>query len=177
MTALTSGKAHDLMRVKRDSLGLIAYGLATKIPALGAAASGHVVKALHELLDGADDTARATRTQVQLHLVRVAEHLVASVAKKESKMLSTEQAARLMGCSRPYAAMLIDRNILAGGVTSAGGHRRVPEKSVLEWIEMQPKPGQRDTDYRAAARKAGMYAIPEKAYVETMKARRKKADA
>ena len=92
-------------------------------------------------------------------------------------MLSTQQAARLMGCSRPYAAMLIDRGILAGGVTSAGGHRRVPEKSVFAWIEMQPKQGRHDTDYRAAARKAGMYAIPEKAYVETMKARRMKSAA
>lgn len=177
MTAITRGQADDLMRVKRDSLGLVAYGLATKIPALGAAASGHVVKALHELLDGADDTARATRTQVQLHLVRVAERLVASVAKSESKMLSTEQAAKLMGCSRPYAAMLIDRGMLKGGVTSAGGHRRVSEQSVLDWIESQPKQDRRDIDYRGAARKAGMYDIPEKAYVKAINARRKKVNA
>ncbi len=177
MTAITRTSAHHLMRVKRDALGLIAHGLASKIPVLGVAASVDVVKALHELLDGADDTARATRTQVQLHLVRVAEQLVAAAAKSEAKMLSTEQAAKLMGCSRPYAAMLIDRNVLAGGVTSAGGHRRVPEKSVVEWIQNQPKPGKRDADYRAAARKAGMYDIPEKAYVNSMRARRKAADA
>ena len=180
MTALARTQTHDLMRVKRDSLGLIAHGLATRIPALGATASIDVVKALHDLLDGADDTARATRTQVQLHLVRVAEQLVAAAVKKEpkeSKMLSTEQAAKLMGCSRPYAAMLIDRHVLAGGVISAGGHRRIPERSVVEWIQSQPKPGKRDGDYRAAARTAGMYDIPEKAYVKTVKAGRKQVDA
>lgn len=160
-----------------DSLGLMAQGLARKIPLLGAAASVDVVKALHDLLDGADDTARATRTQVQLHLLRVAKQLVAAVAIKETRMLSTEQAAKLMGCSRPYAAMLIDRHVLAGGVTSAVGHRRVPEKSVIEWIQNQPKAGKRDIDYRAAARVAGMYDIPEIAYLKKMKTRRNRADA
>ena len=48
-------------------------------------------------------------------------------------LISTAQAAELLGYSRPYVAMLIDQNKLKGAIVSAGGHRRVSRAAVMEW--------------------------------------------
>ena len=83
-------------------------------------------------------------------------------------MLSTEDAAQMMGCSRPHVAMLIDSKKLGGAISTPGGHRRVPESAVRAWIkerEVASKPSV-DADYKSAAKEAGMYDIPEAAYIE-----------
>lgn len=98
---------------------------------------------------------------------------------KAVKMLSTEEAAQLMGCNRPYVAMLIDAEKLAGGVTSKGGHRKVPKSSVLQWIEATKAAKDAaagDKDYRKAAVDAGMYLIPDAEYVKVAKRSSRRAD-
>ena len=84
------------------------------------------------------------------------------VKRDDTDLLTTEQAAQLMGHSRPYVAMLIDANKLKGGSVSEVGHRRVPRSSVLAWIKKANKKNKAgDANYRAAALEAGMYDIPE----------------
>ncbi len=84
------------------------------------------------------------------------------VKRDDTDLLTTEQAAQLMGHSRPYVAMLIDANKLKGGSVSEVGHRRVPCSSVLAWIKKTNKKIKAgDANYRAAALEAGMYDIPE----------------
>ena len=84
------------------------------------------------------------------------------VKRDDTDLLTTEQAAQLMGHSRPYVAMLIDANKLKGGSVSEVGHRRVPRSSVIAWIKKTNKKNKAgDANYRAAALEAGMYDIPE----------------
>ena len=88
-------------------------------------------------------------------------------------MLSTEASARLMGCSRPHVAMLIDAQVLAGGIKNERGERMVPLASVERWIrEFKNTPG--DADYRKAGVEGGMYDIPDEVYSEhSLKSRRR----
>ena len=148
-----------------DPLLALAKALSGRIRKLKPVNTTTLLQVLHDALDGPDAAARQARTIMQLHLVRVSDRLLAGgpvAAQEDDPMLTTENAAQLMQCSRPYVAMLIDRGRLPGAVKSGGGHRRVPRSSVLAWIETHET---RDsTDYRAAARAAGMYEIPEKVY-------------
>lgn len=155
-----------------DTWATIGSRLAEKLDAWGQPLTSHqIARALHDLLDGQDQSARELRTAVQIHLAIVASESVASDVVPEGRnveMLSTEQAAQLMGCSRPYVAMLIDAEKLAGGITSKGGHRKVPKSSVLQWIaDKSARPT--DEDYRKAAADTGMYSIPDAEYVKAAK--------
>lgn len=159
---------------RMDSLVDVAEGLAIRIPSFKDKVS-EVVVALHEILDGADPVSIDTRTKVQMHLMQVANELLTGLPAKED-MLSTEEAAKLMSCSRPYVAMLVDRKRLAGAVKTAGGHRKIPRAAILAWIESNPPEKEVDSDYKAAARKAGMYDIPDETYIANL-ARSRKARA
>lgn len=160
-----------------DPLLALAKALAGRIRKLKPVNTTTLLQALHDALDGPDAAARQARTIMQLHLVRVSDRLLAGgpvAPHEDDPMLTTENAAQLMQCSRPYVAMLVDRGQLPGAVKSGGGHRRVPRSSVLAWIEAHET---RDsTDYRAAAKVAGMYEIPEKIYISVAGgAKRKRA--
>lgn len=159
-----------------DTLVSMASGLAEKLEALGQPTqSGLIARALHELLDGQDKSTKELRTAIQIHLAIIsngsaASYSVASGTNEE--MLSTEEAAQLMGCSRPYVAMLIDAEKLDGGVKSKGGHRKVPKSSVLQWIKATnaaKAAAAGDKDYRKAAADAGMYSMPDEVYVRAVK--------
>lgn len=170
MQAIVTEKPRALSRKKIDPLATVADQLAAKLPALGAQAQPNLLQALHDLLDGADEAARTSRTQLQIHLINVADHLISVQSRQPSsaqRMLSTEDAAQLMGCSRPYVAMLIDAKKLAGSVTTEGGHRRVPEASVRDWINSQQSANKvdPDSDYKSAARDAGMYKVSDADYL------------
>ena len=158
------GRLSGAMRM--DSLACVAEGLATRIPSIKGKVS-EIAIALHEILDGIDNDSIEARTKVQMHLVQVSNELLTGAPSKE-EMLSTEQAALLMKCSRPYVAMLVDRNRLAGAAKTPGGHRKIPRSSVLAWIESNPPIKDADADYKAAAREAGMYDIPEETYVKAL---------
>lgn len=155
-----------------DTWGAIASRLVEKLDGWGRpATSRQIAQALHDLLDGQDQSARDLRAAVQIHLAIVASGSAASDTVADSKseeMLSTEQAAQLMGCSRPYVAMLIDAEKLVGGIRSQGGHRKIPKSSVLQWIADKPVVTT-DKDYRKAAADAGMYFIPEADFVKASK--------
>lgn len=158
-------------RSKDDVLALIAEALVAKIPALNPGMQKEIASALHELLDGRDERARKARIGMQHHLIQVAEDLLSSGgagAEQSEKMLTTEQAAEWMDCSRPYVAMLIDNKKLAGATTTTGGHRRVPASSVRAWMKSRESQS-KDADYRAAGIDAGMYDVPEQAYVDAVK--------
>jgi excisionase family DNA binding protein len=183
MQSTLTDKPRAPNRKKVDPLALVADQLAARLPELGVRAQPHLLQALHDLLDGADEVARASRTQLQIHLVKVADHLISTPSSQPSasqRMLSTEDAAQMMGCSRPYVAMLIDAQKLAGSVTTEGGHRRVPEASVRDWINSQQfasKAGA-DSDYKSAARDAGMYKVSDTDYrAAANKIRRRKRGA
>jgi len=150
-----------------DPLLAIGLGLAEKLAALGQQSKSSVLAfALHELLDGQDEAAKALRLAMQIHLARVSNAVAKPARVEHAEMLSTEAAARLMGCSRPYVAMLIDAEKLAGGVKSEGGHRKVPKASVLAWIAAASEAASCDKDYRKAATDAGLYSTSDKDYVK-----------
>jgi excisionase family DNA binding protein len=143
--------------------------LAEKLTAWGQpAAPALIERALRDLLDGQDQSTKQLRTAIQIHLA-IMSNAGTSVDNEGEEMLSTEAAAKLMGCSRPYVAMLIDAGKLTGGVKSNGGHRKVPKSSVLQWIKATRAGDLGDSDYRKAAADLDMYATPETEYVKAAK--------
>ena len=87
-----------------------------------------------------DPIRRSVTARLQLirHLVNVESQTVGIERPKTlataNDLISTAQAAELLGYSRPpYVAMLIDQNKLKGAIVSAGGHRRVSRAAVMEW--------------------------------------------
>lgn len=128
-----------------------------------------VLSALHESLDGIDPQSRASRLALQVHVANISDQLLAQQPPlKPEQLISTEEAAAILKCSRPYVAMLIDQGQFAGSLKSAGGHRKVPLSSVLEWQEShRTECNAGSADYKSAAKTAGMYRIPEKKYTET----------
>jgi excisionase family DNA binding protein len=130
--------------------------------------SGVLRSVLHEVLESQDETSRQIRGQLQMYLAHLIfnKDLHSPQAIAET-MLSTEQAAQLMGRSRPFVAMLIDSGKLLGAQTTAGGHRRVPESSIKNWIAENKlhSVSAKSADYRQAGVDMGMYSIPEAAFV------------
>lgn len=158
----------------QDSLASVAEGLASKIPSIKKRMPD-VLRALHDILDGMDRKSIETRTKLQMHLVQVSSGLPLEKADDGEEMLSTEQAAAMMKCSRPYVAMLVDRKRLPGSLKSQGGHRKIPLSSVQAWIRENPPRQDSNPDYKAAAADAGMYDVPEEAYVKVSNRSRKEA--
>lgn len=164
-------------RLAANPLTTMATRLAKRLAALGQPSTPSTLdKALRQLLEGQDELSRQLRTAMQIHLVNVSNErsgIESGKAGAETDLVSTEDAAHLMGCSRPYVAMLIDAKKLEGAVVSKGGHRKVPKTSVLRWIEENE--AIKDKDYRKAAAAAGMYSVPEEAYVESKPRKRQSA--
>ena len=115
---------------------------------------------LKELLDGDSEASRDLRLAMSIHLVEVANKGPRKAKDKFDPMLTTEEAAKLMGRSRPWVAMLIDANELPGAEVSRGGHRKVPKSSELGWLERN-KPPRGSADYRKAGRVAGIYEVED----------------
>ncbi|MDQ1816128.1 hypothetical protein RBA41_22785 [Massilia sp. CCM 9210] len=159
--------------IASDPLAGIAEALVSKLPSLAAETPQQIADALHELLDGQDDSARHMRIVMQRYLADVG--LLHAKAPSETafahKMLTTEDAAALMQCSLPYVAMLIDNNKLEGALVAEDGPRSVPETSVRAWIA-QRDANAAQSDYRAVAAETGMYAIPDAAFAD-LKTRRR----
>lgn len=130
--------------------------------------SGVLRVVLHEVLESQDEASRQIRGELQLYLAQVilSKDMRVTQASKD-RMLSTEEAAQIMGRSRPYVAMLIDSGKLPGAQTTAGGHRRVPESSVKAWMAQNPPDSEttKKAVYRQAGVQTGLYNIPEAAFV------------
>ncbi len=130
------------------------------------AVSGEVIAQIQSLLLEQSPRARRIRLLLVKELVSVEQQEKphpATVNQQEDEVLTTAQAAEILACSRPYVSMLVDRGALAGAEVTEGGHRRIPRSSVLAYKAAHVWKG--DSDYRKAARDAGMYAIPEAAYL------------
>lgn len=78
-----------------------------------------VASALHQVLVAATPQSRNARLQLIRHLVDVESQTVCIERPKTlgtaNDLISTAQAAELLGYSRPYVTMLIDQNKLKGG--------------------------------------------------------------
>ncbi len=165
-TAATLGKtpAHHY-----DPLGPLADAIGSMTGTL----SGQVANALHQVLEATTPQSRSARLQLIRHLVDIESQSVGidmpeSVACAND-LISTAQAAELLGYSRPYVAMLIDQNKLKGATVSAGGHRRVSRAAVLDWKAKHQVTG-RASDLRTEGQKAGAYKSTEADALRRVKA-------
>lgn len=147
--------------------------LADAIGSMTGTLPGQVANALHEVLEAATPQSRNARLLLIRHLVDVESQTAGIELPKAlgaaNDLISTAQAAELLGYSRPYVAMLIDQNKLKGATVSAGGHRRVSRAAVLDWKAKHQVKG-KVTDLRAAGRKAGAYKSTEADVVRRVKA-------
>ena len=71
--------------------------------------------------------------------------------------VSVEDAADLLGVSRPSAAMLSDAGKFGVVQRTDAGHRRIARKAVLDFLAESVIAREAGDDYHEAARKAGLY--------------------
>ena len=120
-TAATLGKtpAH-----RYDPLG----PLADAIGSMTGTVSEKIANALHQVLEATTPQSRSARLQLIRHLVDIESQSVGIELPKSvasaNDLLSTAQAAELLGYSRPYVAMLIDQNKLKGATVSTSRRNR-----------------------------------------------------
>ncbi len=164
-TAATLGKTpvhrHDPLGPLAEAIGSITGTL-----------SGQVVKALHQVLEATTPQSRSVRLQLIRHLADIESQTIGIEIPKSgattNELISTAQAAELLGYSRPYVAMLIDQKKLKGATVSAGGHRRVSRAVVLDWKVTHQVTG-KASDLRTEGQKAGVYKSPEADVVRRVK--------
>jgi len=165
-TATTLGKTsahrYDPIRPLADAIG-----------SMTGAMSDQVANALHQVLEATTPQSRNARLQLIRHLVDIESQTVGiempKAVESANDLISTAQAAELLGYSRPYVAMLIDQNKLAGATVSAGGHRRVSRAAVLDWKAKHQVIG-KATDLRTESEKAGAYKSSEADVMRRVKA-------
>jgi excisionase family DNA binding protein len=157
-----TARRHDPLGPLADAIGLMA-----------GAASGRVASALRQVLEAATPQSRSARLQLIRHLVDIESQTVGiempNVTASSSDLISTAQAAELLGYSRPHVAMLIDQNKLEGATVSAGGHRRVSRAAVLDWKATHQVTG-KATDMRVEGEKGGVYKSTEAEAIRRVKA-------
>lgn len=169
-TATTRGKTpvhrYDPLGPLADAIGLMTGVL-----------SDQVANALHQVLEASTPQSRSARLLLIRHLVDIESQTVGIELPKmlatADDLISTAQAAELLGYSRPYVAMLIDQNKLKGATVSAGGHRRVSRAAVLAWKAQHQVTG-KAADLRAEGHKAGVYKSTEADVLRRVKALSKK---
>lgn len=147
--------------------------LAEVIGSMTGAVSGQVANALHQVLEASTPQSRSARLQLIRHLVDIESQSLGiemprSVAATD-ELISTAQAAELLGYSRPYVAMLIDQNKLKGATVSAGGHRRVSLAAVLDWKAEHQLAG-KTANLRSVGQKSGAYKSTEADAIQRVKA-------
>lgn len=154
---------------KNDPVAALAAALSSRLRRahLPICSADKLAEELKELLDGDGAASRDLRLAMSIHLVEVANKVPRKAKDQSEPMLTTEEAAKLMGRSRPWVAMLIDSNELPGAEVSRGGHRRVPKSSVLDWLERN-KP-EVSADYRKAGRDAGVYDVEDANVVKALR--------
>jgi len=163
MNATTTHRRND----RPDALKMIADRVSSRLKV----SPGELLRELHRLVDGPDS--RTMRVLLISHLAQEEARDVVEVSRSarsvEARMLTTEEAAELLACSRPHVAMLIDAGKLPGATRTDGGHRRVPEASVLALKKERDAAKKADANYRAAGKAAGIYDIPEQEWVKAAK--------
>ena len=162
-----------ILNSQNDPVSALAVALSTRLRKahLPACPADRLAEELKELLDGQGVASRDLRLAMSIHLVEVANKVPGKVKDKSEIMLTTEEAAKLMGRSRPWVAMLIDANGLPGSEVSRGGHRRVPKSSVLDWLARNKLVG--SADYRKAGRESGLYEIDDSNIIKALRESRR----
>lgn len=147
--------------------------LAEAIGSMTGTLSIQVANALHQVLEATTPQSRSTRLLLIRHLVDIESQTagidVPKTLATANDLISTAQAAQLLGYSRPYVAMLIDQNKLKGATVSSGGHRRVSRAAVLEWKDKHQVIG-KAADLRTEGQKVGAYKSTEADVVRRVKA-------
>jgi excisionase family DNA binding protein len=132
-----------------------------------------VAKALHQVLEATTPQSRSVRLQLIRHLADIESQSVGIEMPKAvataNDLISTAQAAELLGYSRPYVAMLIDQNKLKGATVSAGGHRRVSRAAVMDW-KAKHQVTDKAADLRTEGQKVGAYKSTEADVLRRVKA-------
>ena len=154
---------------QNDPVAALAAALSSRLRKahLPICSADKLTEELKELLDGDGAASRDLRLAMSIHLAEVANKGPRKPKDKSEPMLTTEEAAKLMGRSRPWVAMLIDSNELPGSKVSRGGHRRVPKSSVLDWLARNKPEG--SADYRKAGRDAGLYEVEDALVVKALR--------
>ena len=80
------------------------------------------------------------------------------------KTLTVAETAELLRCSRPYVRMLLGAGHLNAKMN--GRDLRITRVSVFAYSKSRVLLG--DADYKRAAESAGMYAVPDAAYLEAI---------
>jgi len=168
-----SAQSHDPLGILAAAIGSVLTVSAGKKQSTTRPMSSQVSQALHEVLDAQTPESRSTRMLLIRHLVEVeSQQLGLENSRKPAAtdaLMSTAQAAELLGYSRPYVAMLIDQKKLEGATVSSGGHRRVPRAAVLAWKEKH-QVAVKPNDIRTEGQKIGAYKSTEADAVRRIKA-------
>jgi excisionase family DNA binding protein len=157
--------------LKKDPVAALARALSSRLRAarLPVCSMDEMAAVLKTLLDGDDEASRKLRLAMSIHLVEVANRSARKDPGQSDPMLTTEEAAKLMGRSRPWVVMLIDSNELEGAVVSQGGHRKVPKSSVLQWMARNNTEADFGADYRKAGHEAGIYEIGDAEVIKALR--------
>lgn len=148
-----------------DPLKSLAKAIGSALGTNGRSSATAVHQVLHQVLESATLQSRNTRMQLIRHLVDIEAGQagitapVSAPVQAAADLISTAEAADLLGYSRPYVAMLIDQHQLEGATKSPGGHRRVPRASVMEWKARHQV--QNPGNLRTESIKTGAYAASE----------------
>jgi excisionase family DNA binding protein len=173
-TILTTATVAKPAARRSDPLGPLADAIGSMTGTL----PHQVANALHQVLEATTAQSRSTRLLLIRHLVDIESQTVGIEIPKlpaaAPDLISTAQAAELLGYSRPYVAMLIDQNQLKGATVSAGGHRRVPRSTVLDWKAKHQVTADVRTALRTEGQKIGAYKSTEAEALRRVKALTKK---
>ena len=169
----TPVRHHDPLAPLAEAIGSSLGGSTAKKKVASKNLSLQVADALRQVLEATTPQGRNTRLLLMRHLLEIESQVAgievpATIATADD-LISTAQAAQLLGYSRPYVAMLIDQNKLKGATVSAGGHRRVSRAAVLAWKAKHQVSGQA-VDLRGEGQKIGAYKSTEAQVVRRVKA-------
>lgn len=169
----TPVRPYDPLEPLAEAIGSMLISTVGKKQTAPGTVSFQVAKALHHVLDARTPKSRSTRLLLIRHLVDIESQAagidVPKTLATANDLISTAQAAEILGYSRPYVAMLIDQNKLKGATVSSGGHRRVSRAAVLEWKDKHQVSG-KATDLRTEGQKIGAYKSTEADVVRRIKA-------
>lgn len=151
----------DPFRPLIHSIGA-ALSQSTGTKRLSAAATRKISQALHHSLEENSLDGRCIRLLLLKYLVDVEARSCSpnsnTTQSGADALISTTEAAKILGYSRPYVVMLLDQQQLPVATISSGGHRRVSRAAVMEWKRQQSVGA---TSLRTSDHAADFYATSE----------------